>query len=153
MDKNKIMADVYKDFFGENLYEQDKETTTSTEVEKLEEEEINIDGLFIDEDSKKLLNRIIEYMKLYSEKQETNYIPFNISIESDDPELINKIIEIIKHYSDKYNYCVNKNFGELSLFKIEDEDEITEIYSNGMVSITNLDALNMQDVNFKNNRL
>ena len=150
MDKNKIMADVYKDFFGENLYEQEKETTTSTEVEKLEEEEINIDGLFIDEDSKKLLNRIIEYMKLYSEKQETNYIPFNISIESDDPELINKIIEIIKHYSDKYNYCINKNFGELSLFKIEDEDEITEIYSNGMVSITNLDALNMQDVNFKN---
>ena len=150
MDKNKIMADVYKDFFGENLYEQEKETTTSTEVEKLEEEEINIDGLFIDEDSKKLLNRIIEYMKLYSEKQETNYIPFNISIETDDEELINKIIEIIKHYSDKYNYCVNKNFGELSLFKIEDEDEITEIYSNGIVSITNLDALNMQDVNFKN---
>ena len=95
MDKNKIMADVYKDFFGENLYEQDRETTNSTEVEKLEEENINIDSLFIDDDSKKLLNRIIEYMKLYSEKQETNYIPFNISIESDDPELINKIIDII----------------------------------------------------------
>ena len=43
MDKNKIMADVYKDFFGENLYEEDKEISTSTEVEKLEEEEINID--------------------------------------------------------------------------------------------------------------
>ena len=150
MDKNKIMADVYKDFFGENLYEEDKEISTSTEVEKLEEEEINIDSLFIDDDSKKLLNRIIEYMKLYSEKQETNYIPFNISIETDDEELINKIIKIIKNYSDKYNYCINKNFGELSLFKIEDEDEITNIYSNGIVSITNLDALNMQDVNFKN---
>jgi len=149
MDKNKIMADVYKDFFGENLYEEEKENNTSTEVETLEEENINIDSLFIDDDSKKLLNRIIEYMKLYSEKQETNYIPFNISIESDDEELINKIIEIIKHYSDKYNYCVNKNYGELSLFKIEDEDEITNIYSNGIVSITNLDALNMQDVNVK----
>ena len=150
MDKNKIMADVYRDFFGESLYEKDEKSTNSVEVEKLEEEDISIDSLFIDEESKRILNRIIEYMKLYSEGVETNYIPFNISIESDDKELIDKIIRIIKHYSDKYNYCINKNFGELSLFKIEDEDEITNIYSNGIVSITNLAALNMQDVNFKN---
>ena len=146
MDKNTIMADVYKDFFGENLYEGDKDTEKV--IEELEEEKINIDSLFIDEDSKKLLKRIIDYMKLYSEKQETNYIPFNITIESDDEELINQIINIIKHYSDKYNYCVNKNLGELSLYKIEKEDDITNIYSNGIVSITNLDALSMHDVNF-----
>ena len=40
MDKNKIMADVYKDFFGENLYEEEKETTSSTEVETLEDYEL-----------------------------------------------------------------------------------------------------------------
>ena len=149
MNKDKIMADVYKDFFGENLYEEEKTTENKEEVEVLEEENINIDSLFIDDDSKKLLNKIIDYMRLYSEKQETNYIPFNITIESDDEELIKKITNIIKHYSDKYNYCVNKNIGNLSLYKIEKEEDITNIYSNGIVSITNLDALNLQDVNFK----
>ena len=149
MNKDKIMADVYKDFFGENLYEEEKTTENKEEVELLEEENINIDSLFIDDDSKKLLNKIIDYMRLYSEKQETNYIPFNITIESDDEELIKKITNIIKHYSDKYNYCVNKNIGNLSLYKIEKEEDITNIYSNGIVTITNLDALNLQDVNFK----
>ena len=147
MNKERIMADVYKDFFGEDLYKEvDKE---EKKEESIVEEDINIDTLFISDESKTLLNKIINYMKLYNEKEETNYIPFNITIESDDQELINKIINIIKYYSKKYNYCLNNNLGELSLYKIDKEEDITNMYSNGIVSITNLDAINMKDVNFK----
>ncbi len=99
MNKDKIMADVYKDFFGEDLYKLDEEKKSDEKEEKLVEEEIDIDSLFISDESKILLNKIINYMKLYSEKNETNYIPFNITIESDDLELINKITNIIKYYS------------------------------------------------------
>ena len=147
MNKEKIMADVYKDFFGDDLYKLDEE---KEEVkEEIVEEDINIDSLFISDESKELLNKIINYMKLFNEKEETNYIPFNITIESDDQELINKIINIIKYYSKKYNYCSNADLGELSLYKIDKEEDITNMYSNGIVSITNLDAINMKDVNFK----
>ena len=147
MNKEKIMADVYKDFFGEDLYKLDEE---KEEVkEEIVEENLNIDSLFISDESKVLLNKIINYMKLFNEKEETNYIPFNITIESDDQELINKIINIIKYYSKKYSYCLNSDLGELSLYKIDKEEDITNMYSNGIVSITNLDAINMKDVNFK----
>lgn len=144
------LENVYKDFFGEEegkkKYEENKE---SVKEELLNEEDINIDSLFITDESKELINKIINYMKLYSEGKETNYIPFNITVESDDNELINKIINIIKFYSNKYKYCINSNIGNLSLYKIEKEEDITSIYSNGIVCISNLDALNMQDVNFK----
>lgn len=145
---NKIMADVYKDFFGTSLLIEKSEFKTN-EVEVLEEEVIDIDSLFISDESKELLNKIINYMKLYDSKEETNYIPFNISINSDDSGLLNSIIDIIKFYSKKYNYCVNSNVGNLSLYKINKEEDISNIYSNGIVSITNLDALKMQDINFQ----
>ncbi len=149
MNKDKIMADVYKDFFGEDLYKLDEEKKSDEKEEKLVEEEIDIDSLFISDESKILLNKIINYMKLYSEKNETNYIPFNITIESDDLELINKITNIIKYYSKKYNYCLNSDIGNLSLYKLDKEEDINNIYSNGIVVLSNLDALNLKDVNFK----
>ena len=39
-----------------------------------------IDNLYIDDESKKLLKKIIEYMRKYNEKIETQYIPFNLRL-------------------------------------------------------------------------
>ena len=142
------MKEVYKDFFGESLSKELASDDFKVE-EEVKDEVIDIDSLFIDDDSKDLLKRIINYMKEYSSKKETNYIPFNITIESNDEELINTIINIIKHYSKEYNYCKNNNITNISLFKIKSEDDITNAYSNGLVTINNLDAINMQDTNFK----
>ena len=144
------MKEVYKDFFGEGISKDLKSDDFKVDEEVKEEDNVvDIDSLFIDDDSKDLLKRIINYMKEYSSKKETNYIPFNITIESNDEELINTIINIIKYYSKEYNYCKNSDITNISLFKIKSEDDITNAYSSGLVTINNLDAINMQDTNFK----
>ena len=145
--ENKIMNDVYRDFFGSSLVTED--SAFKLEEENVLEEDINLDNLFIDEESLELLKKIINYMKIYNLKEETNYIPFNIIIESVDDELIKEITNIIKFYNKKYNYTVNNNIGNLSLFNLNKEEDITNIYSNGIVSITHLDALNMKEINFQ----
>ena len=148
--ENNIMKEVYKDFFGEGLSKELASDDFKVDEEVKEKDSVvDIDSLFIDDDSKDLLKRIINYMKEYSSKKETNYIPFNITIESNDEELINTIINIIKHYSKEYNYCKNSEVNNISLFKIKSEDDITNAYSSGLVTINNLDAINMQDTNFK----
>ena len=144
----KILNDVYKDFFGDSLVTTDKENKEET-VEETEETLTDVDNLFIDDKSKELLKKIINYIMLYSEKKETNYIPFNITVNTDDTVLVSNVVSIIRYYAKKYNYCKNSNVGNLSLFKINKEEDITDIYSNGIVSISNLDAINMQNVNFK----
>lgn len=144
----KILNDVYKDFFGDSLVTTDKEKKEET-VEETEETLTDVDNLFIDDKSKELLKKIINYIMLYSEKKETNYIPFNITVNTDDTVLVSNVVSIIRYYAKKYNYCKNSNVGNLSLFKLNKEEDITDIYSNGIVSISNLDAINMQSVNFK----
>ncbi len=144
----KILNDVYKDFFGDSLVTTDKENKEET-VEETEETLTDVDNLFIDDKSKELLKKIINYIMLYSEKKETNYIPFNITVNTDDTVLVSNVVSIIRYYAKKYNYCKNSNVGNLSLFKLNKEEDITDIYSNGIVSISNLDAINMQSVNFK----
>ena len=144
------MKEVYKDFFGDELSKEIASDDFKVDEEVKEKDSVvDIDSLFIDDDSKDLLKRIINYMKEYSSKKETNYIPFNIIIESNDEELINTIINIIKHYSKEYNYCKNSDITNISLFKIKLEDDITNAYLSGLVTINNLDAINMQDTNFK----
>ena len=149
---NEMFNDIYKDFFNKEY--KNNESTKNDEQSDIKElqEEFNIEdieNLFIDEDSKELLKKIVIYMESYNNKEEQNYITFNIKIEGTDKETTNKIINIIKYFSKKYNYTKNNNYKELSLFKIEKEEEITSIYENGIISINSLDALNLKDINFK----
>ena len=149
---NEMFNDIYKDFFNKEY--KNNESTKNDEQSDIKElqEEFNIEdieNLFIDGDSKELLKKIVIYMESYNNKEEQNYITFNIKIEGTDKETTNKIINIIKYFSKKYNYTKNNNYKELSLFKIEKEEEITSIYENGIISINSLDALNLKDINFK----
>lgn len=149
---NEMFNDIYKDFFNKEY--KNNESTKNDEQSDIKElqEEFNIEdieNLFIDDDSKELLKKIVIYMESYNNKEERNYITFNIKIEGTDKETTNKIINIIKYFSKKYNYTKNNSYKELSLFKIEKEEEITSIYENGIISINSLDALNLKDINFK----
>ena len=149
---NEMFNDIYKDFFNKEY--KNNESTKNDEQSDIKElqEEFNIEdieNLFIDGDSKELLKKIVIYMESYNNKEERNYITFNIKIAGTDKETTNKIINIIKYFSKKYNYTKNNNYKELSLFKIEKEEEITSIYENGIISINSLDALNLKDINFK----
>ena len=74
--------DIYKDFFGvETLKEENKkieESSQNTMITLFDK----INKLYIKDESKELLKKIIEYMRKYNEGIETNYIPFNILIEA-----------------------------------------------------------------------
>ncbi|MDD6272729.1 MAG: AAA family ATPase [bacterium] len=141
MDNYKILQDVYKDFFGSDI-----KLKEDTQEELIEE--INIDSLFISEESKELLNKIILYMKNYNLKEETNYINFNILIESKDENTINDIISILKSSALKYKYTKNDKVSRVSLYSVVKED-VSEFYKNGIVCFSQLNALNMNDTNFK----
>ena len=103
---NEMFNDIYKDFFNKEY--KNNESTKNDEQSDIKElqEEFNIEdieNLFIDGDSKELLKKIVIYMESYNNKEERNYITFNIKIEGTDKETTNKIINIIKYFSKKYN--------------------------------------------------
>ena len=138
MNNRQILEDVYRDFFPERKVEEVKEEVV---------EEPNIDSLFISDDSRVLLNKIIKYMEDYSNKQESNYLPFHITIETKDNNTITSLTNIIKYYANKYNYVDNKNSINLSLYKLDKSDELEKYFKdNGIITITDLDSLSMQDV-------
>lgn len=142
---NYEFGDIYKDFFTKD-YNLDNNTDSKMSDEK---ELIDIDSLFISDDSKELLKKIISYMEKYDLKEETNYITFNIKINGTDKLTTDAIVSLLGYYSKKYNYVKNNDISEFSLYKIDNLDDINTIYKNGLVHITDLDAINMKDSNFK----
>ena len=151
MNETKIFEEVYNDFFSKPLVE--SETVSTVEEEDTVDADNKyfdkIDTLRIDDDSCELLKKIVLYMKRYYNKEESNYITFNIKINTTDKETIDDILDILKFYSVKYNYIDKKVINEVSLYKLNKEETITELYeNNGIISLSDLDALNMNDTNF-----
>ncbi len=145
--ERKIMNDVYRDFFNSSLIGEDSAFKLDEELEI--DNVINIDDLFISTESKELLKKIILYMEKYNNKEETNYITFNITLECTDKTTINNIGKLLKYYSNKYNYCDSNKLSEISFYEIEKENSINSLYSNSsVISFMDLDALNMNDTNF-----
>ncbi len=176
MRREDILKDVYKDFFGDSYKSTDIENDgkdgtftfqnsdtnidVSSKRESFKDDKVNamddstyslerIDSLFISDESKELLKKIINYMELYSKKEESNYIPFNIRINGEDDGTIRKIIDIIKFYSSKYGYVSNEMLLDYSLYNLSKEEDISELYNNGIVHISNLEAISLKDVSFK----
>lgn len=140
MNNRQILEDVYRDFFPE------REKVVEEEPVEIEEEP-NIDSLFISDESRALLNKIIKYMEDYSKKEETNYLPFHLTIETKDNNTITDLTNIVKYYANKYNYVDNKNSINLSLYKLDKSEELEKYFKdNGVITITDLDSLGMQDV-------
>lgn len=130
--------DIYKDFFGVE--------TQKEENKKIEEGSQNtmitlfdkINKLYIKDESKELLKKIIEYMRKYNEGIETNYIPFNILIEANNKETKEKLIYILEQASINFNYIKNNNKKEISLINLDKDIN----YDYGFITITNLKGIN-----------
>ena len=140
---NKYFNDIYSDFFK----------IEKEELEVKEEKEdifYSIDSLYLDNESKNLLNQIIDYMKRYHEKEESNYINFNIIIEGTNKETVNKISEIFKKNVKDNNYLINDNIYQLSLYELQNKVDLNEIYhKNGIIVLYDLSSFLMQDENSK----
>ena len=133
--------DIYTDFFGVLDNEGNKEEINkNNDYEEEYSELINkIDLLYIDDSSRNLLKNIIEYMRKYSEKIETNYIPFQLIIESNIKE---DITDILLKAVKKYNYIENLKYKELSFYKYDKNYE----FQDNFLVLKDINGISLEDI-------
>lgn len=143
MNNQKMLQDVYKDFFGTDI-------SLVKEDKTILEENLSIDDLRIDENSKELLNKIITYMAKYKNGDESNYINFCISLNTKDESLVADVSKILSFYSNKYSYTDKSNATLYSMYKLDKPENIVSYYKeSGVVVLSDLKALDLNDVSFK----
>ncbi len=181
MDTKQFFKDVYEDFFGvekikaENeklakelglnqdyptieLNKQDeaKEELTEEQIKETKDEFMlkafeKLEKLYITEQSKNTLKKIIEYMRKYSEGIEKQYIPFNICIYSNNKETMYSIVDIISDTVTFFSYIKRGTTIETSFYNIEKPEQIEEIYSkkNSVVVLKDFEGLLVKEKEFK----
>ena len=181
MDTKQFFKDVYEDFFGvekikaENeklakelglnqdyptieLNKQDeaKDELTEEQIKETKDEFMlkafeKLEKLYITEQSKNTLKKIIEYMRKYSEGIEKQYIPFNMCIYSNNKETIYGIIDIISDTATFFSYIKRGTTIETSFYNIEKPEQIEEIYSkkNSVVVLKDFEGLLAKEKEFK----
>ena len=181
MDTKQFFKDVYEDFFGvekikaENeklakelglnqdyptieLNKQDeaKEELTEEQIKETKDEFMlksfeKLEKLYITEQSKNTLKKIIEYMRKYSEGIEKQYIPFNICIYSNNKETMYSIVDIISDTATFFSYIKRGTTIEISFYNIEKPEQIEEIYSkkNSVVVLKDFEGLLAKEKEFK----
>jgi len=141
--ENNYLSEIYNDFFNvkkEEVVETDNDYDFNLEI----------DNLYLDDESKNLLKQIINYMDKYSKEEEKNYINFNILLEAKTKETRNKIVEIIKHNTKKTKYVINDSNYNLSLFELNNKINTVELYDKyGIITINDLTSISMQQDNNK----
>ena len=141
---NKYFSDIYNDFFRVD------ETKLEVKEESNNEVVIDLDSLYLDNESKNLLKQIMEYMDKYSKKEESNYINFNIIISGNNIETVNSIVGILKKNVSDNHYIDGISDKNLSLYDLNNKVDINEIYNkNGIIVIKDLSSILMQDENNK----
>ena len=141
---NKYFSDIYNDFFKVEKKELDVKEKNNDEIL------IDIDSLYLDNESKNLLKQILEYMDRYSKKEEANYINFNILINGNNLETVNNIVSLLKKNVNVTHYTDGISAHELSLFDLNNKVDINDLYNkNGIMVIKDLSSILMQDDNNK----
>ena len=185
MDTKQFFKDVYEDFFGvekikaENeklakelglnqdyptieLNKQDeaKEELTEEQIKETKDEFMlkafeKLEKLYITEQSKNTLKKIIEYMRKYSEGIEKQYIPFNICIYSNNKETMYSIVDIISDTVTFFSYIKRGTTIETSFYNIEKPEQIEEIYSkkNSVVVLKDFEGILAKEKEFKDRYL
>ena len=143
MNTKNYFKDMYTDFFGveslpkiEVKKEEDKgpQDTMASLFDK-------INNLTISSESRDLLKKIIEYMRKYHEKIETNYIPFRLVISVNNDLTINEISDILYEAGTYFDY-IDKSETTISMYKL---DKIESIDGFGLINITDLTGTLLED--------
>ena len=141
--ENNYLSEIYNDFFNVKKEE-------VVEVDNDYDFNLEIDNLYLDDESKNLLKQIINYMDKFHKEEEKNYINFNIILEAKTKETRNKIIEILKNNIKKTNYVINSNHYNLSLFELNNKINTVELYDQyGILTFNDLTSISMQQDNNK----
>ena len=148
MNNNINLAEIYTDFFEPTKKKNYEDIDDSEVVE--ESDSIEIDKLYINDESKDLLNKIIDYMKKYNNKEIPNYISFSILLENNNFETLKNISNILNKVAKKNNYVEGTSVSEVSMYKLEKPDDLKDYYSkSSIVILKDLKALDSQDDTYK----
>ena len=139
--------EIYEDFFGKNsnlVLNNNEEKETDLLITDYNNK---IDNMFLSNESKELLKKIINYISNY--KENNIYVNFNIIIESKNKELINDITNLINNISLSNKYTKGIGINNISLYRLEDISPLEESYSNySMVVLKDLEGLSLHDNNY-----
>ena len=150
MNTRDYFKDIYQDFFGveNDTIEQKRELVSNeTETNVTSQEEMSnsfekINSLYITDQSKDMLKKIIEYMRKYQEGIEKNYIPFRLIINANNDDVINTINDILYTSSKYFKYIDNNNIKKHSFYNEEKES----IYANsGFIKLSDVNGLLLED--------
>ena len=184
--KDKLLKDIYDDFFGkgnsekryndlkstvnvtdeipeiklehnqeienDNIYDEKEELAAKQDIEELLKDLLEkIDNLYITEESKTTLTKIIEYMYKYYKKQTNQYIPFNMKIYCDNKETIYLITSIISTAANVFKYVKNGEEIEVSLYNFEKIEQLIDIYDKkyNVLLLKDFDGLIKQEQSFR----
>ena len=143
MNNRQILEDVYRDFFSER-------ETAFVDEEKAPQEEISLDTLYLTDESKDLLKKIIQYMKDYHDGVEKNYLTFHILVESNDKTTIEAVCHVMEYYSFQYHYVEKNSVGQISFYKLDKVADISRYYhEHGILSFSDVDAFEMKEITFQ----
>lgn len=181
MEHRNFLKDVYDDFFGIEKIEKENEKLRqelniiedypSIEINQIRKDLLQeseehtkqekdnkmimcfekIDKLYLSEESKQTLKKIIEYFRKYNEGYEKQYISFNMCIYSENSEVVDEVINIIKDFGKYFSYVKNPNIIQKSFYDIEKVENIIEIYDNenGIIVLSDFEGFITQDQIFK----
>lgn len=178
MENRDFFKGIFDDFFGiEKLRKENEELAKELnlnddypiiEVKKTEEQQNEetkkldknefmaslyekIDELYILEESKDTLKKIIEYMRKYNEKIEKQYIPFNMCIYSNNNETVSLVTSIISEAANFFNYVKAGALKTESLYNIEKIEQIEALYNakNNIIVLKDFEVISNQDKMFK----
>ena len=141
MNSEKYLKDIYKDFFGE--YENNKTKEEIIDVNFDEE----IQKLYISDESKELLKKIVSYILNYN--SDKRYIPFNISVVKLTDVVVENIRKIITSAVKKSKYLKDVKTSEISLYKLEENTFNNAYNSNDIVVIKDINGLELESINDK----
>ena len=110
-----------------------------------------IDCLYITDESKQVLIKIVNYMYRYNKKESKQYIPFNIRIYSDNKESLYSVVRIISDASKIFSYIKSGDEVEVSLYNLEKVDELGNIYDSkyNIIVFKDFNGLISQEQSFK----
>lgn len=110
-----------------------------------------IDELYIEEESKNTLKKIVEYIRKYNEKIEKQFISFNMNIYANNKETFEGVLRVLNDSINFFQYLPNGDIGIISCYDIQNAEDIAKIYStdNNIIAFNNFNGLYSKDLNDK----
>ena len=130
LDKMKPAPEIVVKKDEQFLDEREVEDAKEDRDKKMEEWFSKIEKLYITDESKNLIKKIIEYMRKYNEKIEANYISFNIQLISNNQENVETILDILEQAMIMFNYGLSKDYSEVSMYRVKSDEALEESFDN-----------------------